>query len=81
MSKRKKTANQAKPKKVDLLELSAAKKTRLLNEAKEKLRQQLVEAKFWQSFAETEKVIINGQIINFENKITPELTPEELTAP
>jgi hypothetical protein len=62
MSKRKKTQ---KPKKVDILELSASKKTRLLKEAKEKLRQQLMEAKFWQSFAKTERVTINGQTINF----------------
>ncbi|MBN1245927.1 hypothetical protein JXA31_10070 [Candidatus Bathyarchaeota archaeon] len=64
MSKRKKTV---KPKKIDLLELSASKKTRLLREAKEKLRQQIAESKFWQSFAETERVTINGHSINFEN--------------
>jgi len=64
MSKRKKTI---KPKKIDLLELSASKKTRVLKEAKEKLRQQLSESKFWQSFAETERVTINGHSINFEN--------------
>ena len=62
MSKQKKTV---KPKKIDLLELSASKKTRLLKEAKEKLQQQLMGAKFWQSFAKTEQVTINGQTINF----------------
>ena len=62
MSKRKKTV---KPKKVDLLELSASKKTRLLKEAKEKLKQQLSESEFWQSFAKTESLTINGQTINF----------------
>jgi hypothetical protein len=62
MSKRKKTA---KPKKVNLLELSASKKTRILNEAKEKLRQQISESEFWQSFAKTERVTINGQTLNF----------------
>jgi len=62
MSKRKKTV---KPKKVDLLELSASKKTRILKEAKEKLRQQISELEFWQSFAKTERVTINGQTLNF----------------
>jgi hypothetical protein len=54
-----------KPKKVNLLELSNSKKARLLKEAKEKLRQQLVEARFCQSFAKTERITINGQTINF----------------
>ena len=62
MSKRKKTV---KPKKVDLLKLSASKKTRILKEAKEKLRQQISELEFWQSFAKTERVTINGQTLNF----------------
>jgi len=64
MSKKKKTV---KPKKIDLLELSASKKTRILKEAKEKLRKQISESQFWQSFAETERVTINGQKLNFEN--------------
>ena len=78
MSKRKKTV---KPKKIDLLELSASKKTRILKEAQEKLQKQLMEAKFWQSLAETERIIINGQTINFENNSLTEFTPEELTVP
>ena len=64
MSKRKKNL---KPKKIDLLELSASKKTRILKEAKEKLRKHISESQFWQSLAETERVIINGQTLNFEN--------------
>ena len=50
MSKRKKTVKPkaVKPKKVDLLELSTAKQARLLKEAKENLREQMMEAKFWQ---------------------------------
>jgi len=69
MSKRKKNVKPKtlKPEKVDLLKLSASKKTRILTEAKEKLRQQLSESKFWRSFAETERVTINGQTITFEN--------------
>ena len=78
MSKKKKNS---KPKKVDLLELSNSKKTRLLKKAKEKLRQKLVEAKFWQSLAETERVTINGYKIDFENGDLKELTYDALTAP
>jgi tRNA A37 threonylcarbamoyladenosine dehydratase len=54
-----------KPKKVDVLKLSKSEKTHLLKEAKEKLRQKLAEAKFWQSFAEIERVTINGYKIDF----------------
>jgi len=83
MSKRKKTAKPkaVKPKKVDLLELSTAKQARLLKEAKENLRQQLMEAKFWQSFAETERVTINGQTLNFENTVFTDFASEELAGP
>ena len=62
MSKKKKTK---KPKKVDLLELSSTKKARLLKKAKDKLQQKLMEARFCQSLAETERLTINGQTINF----------------
>ena len=54
-----------KPKKVDVLELSNSKKARLLKEVKENLRRKLVEARFWQSFAEIERVTINGYKIDF----------------
>ena len=54
-----------KPKKVNLLELSSSKKVRLLEKAKDNLRQKLAEARFCQSFAETERITINGQTINF----------------
>jgi len=70
-----------KPKKVDLLELSDSKKAHLLKEAKEKLRQKLVEAKFWQSLAETERVTINGYKIDFENGGLKGLTCGELAGP
>ena len=64
MSKKKKTI---KTKKVDLLKLSSSKKARLLKKAKENLQQQMMEARFCQSFAETERVTINGHTIDFEN--------------
>ena len=65
MSKKTKTVKSVKPEKIDLLELSASKKTRVLKEAQEKLRNHISEAEFWQSFAGTERIIINGQPLNF----------------
>ena len=75
MSTKKKKAN---PKKVDFLDLSDSEKAHLLKEAKDNLRLKLVEAKFWQSLAETEKITINGQTIQFEDSNLKELTCDEL---
>jgi hypothetical protein len=65
MSKKTEPVKSVKPKKIDLLKLSTSKKTRVLKEAQEKLRQHISESQFWQSFAETERITINGQRINF----------------
>jgi hypothetical protein len=70
-----------KPKKVDILKLSKSEKAHLLKEAKDNLRQKLVEAKFWQSLAETERVTINGYKIDFENGDLKGLTYDELAEP
>jgi hypothetical protein len=84
MSKKKK---KSKPKKVetvekvDVLKLSKSEKAHLLKEAKDNLRQKLVEAKFWQSLAETERVIINGYKIDFESGSFKGLTYGELAGP
>ncbi|HUT16855.1 MAG TPA: hypothetical protein VMW84_00980 [Acidobacteriota bacterium] len=78
MSKKKK---KSKPKKVDILKLSKSEKAHLLKEAKDNLRQKLVEARFWQSLAETERVTINGYKIDFENGGLEELTYDELAGP
>ena len=75
MSTKKKKAN---PKKVNFLELSDSEKAHLLKEAKDNLRLKLVEAKFWQSLAETEKITINGQTIQFEDSNLKELSCDEL---
>ena len=75
MSTKKKKSN---PKKVDFLDLSDSEKAHLLKEAKDNLRLKLVEAKFWQSLAETEKITINGQTIQFEDSNLKELACEEL---
>jgi|GEM_PF-1751576 len=87
MSKKKK---KSKPKKietvetvekVDVLKLSKSEKAHLLKEAKDNLRQKLVEAKFWQLFAEIERVTINGYRIDFENGGLKGLTCGELAGP
>ena len=75
MSTKKKKAN---PKKVDFLDLSDSEKAHLLKEAKDNLRLKLVEARFWQSLAETEKITINGQTIQFEDSNLKELSCDEL---
>jgi hypothetical protein len=66
-TKKKRVKAELKPQPVDLLELSASKKTRFLKEAKEKLRQKLMETKFLLSFAETQRIKINGHTIDFES--------------
>jgi hypothetical protein len=65
------------PKKVDFLDLPDSEKAHLLKEAKDNLRLKLVEAKFWQSLAETEKITINGQTIQFEDSNLKELSCDE----
>jgi len=82
MSTKKKTAKpKLKPQPVDLLELSGSKKTRFLMEAKERLRQKMMEAKFLLSFAETQRIKINGQTIDFENGGLKKFSCNELTGP
>lgn len=55
----------SKTKKVDLFELSSSKKARLHQKAKENLRQKRMEAKILQSLAKIERLVINGQTIQF----------------
>jgi len=81
MSRKKKKSKPKKVEKVDVLKLSKSKKAHLLKEAKDNLRQKLVEAKFWQSLAETERVTINGYKIDFENGDLKGLTYDELIGP
>jgi hypothetical protein len=64
-TKKKKASPTSNPQRIDLLELSDPKKTRFLKEAKEKLRQTLMEARFMLSLADTQRVTINGQTIDF----------------
>jgi hypothetical protein len=80
-TKKKRVKAELKPQPVDLLELSASKKTRFLKEAKEKLRQKLMETKFLLSFAETQRIKINGHTIDFENGGLEKFSCNELTVP
>jgi hypothetical protein len=70
----KKSKNSKPKKEVDILKLSKSEKVHLLKEAKDNLRQKLVEARFWQSLAEIERVTINGYKIDFENGCLKGLT-------
>ncbi|MEM2968734.1 MAG: hypothetical protein QXP44_02620 [Candidatus Bathyarchaeia archaeon] len=63
--------------KVNLLDLTATKKVSFLKKAKEKLRQQMMEAKFLQSLLEIERLTINGYTIDFENGNPNGLTTAE----
>jgi hypothetical protein len=47
----------------DLLNASDAEKIRLLREARESLRQTIVEAKLWQSLLGVESLTINGNTV------------------
>jgi len=76
-----KKSRNRKPKKVDVLKLSKSEKVNLLKEAKEKLRKKLVEARFWQSLAEIERVTINGCKIDFEDDGLNGLAYGELAGP
>lgn len=51
------------PKKIDLLEVPDAKKTQLIKEVRETLKEKMIEAKLWQSLMEIENLKINGDMI------------------
>jgi len=53
-----------KAKRTNLLELSAVERIQLIRKAKEKLRENVVEAKLWRSFVEAENVTVNGHSIH-----------------
>jgi hypothetical protein len=52
-----------KAKKCDLLEMRSAERIQLIKKARERLRENVVEAKLWQSFVEAENFTINGRTI------------------
>ncbi len=54
------------PKKINFLKLSDSRKKRFLNKVKENLREKVMEERFWMSLAETKRVTINGELLNFE---------------
>ncbi len=55
--------SQKTPKKIDLLEVPDAKRIQLIKEAKETLKEKVIEAKLWQSLIEVENLKINGDMI------------------
>jgi hypothetical protein len=61
------TAKKKKSKleKTDFLEASPSKKAKLLKKARVTLQQKVLEAEFLHSFAKAERLIINGQLIQF----------------
>lgn len=56
--------SEKKSKKLDLLELSDVERIKLIRAIKEGLQQKVVEAKLWQSFAETDNLTINGKTLH-----------------
>jgi len=60
-SKKKKIKTQ----KINFLELSPSKKAQLLKKARVALQQKVLEAEFLHSFAQAERITINGQLIQF----------------
>jgi hypothetical protein len=50
-------------KKINLLEMSDAEKTLVLKQIKEKLRNQVAEAKLWQSLLNAENIMVNGKTV------------------
>lgn len=62
------TKNKKNLKKLDLLEMSNSDRTKLINEAKEKLRRTVIEAKLWQVLSEVENLAVNGKIVYNEKQ-------------
>ncbi len=62
---------QKKQKRVDLLQMPDVEKYKLMKEVRENLRQMAVEAKLWQSFLETDSLVINGEKVHcHESELT-----------
>jgi hypothetical protein len=68
---------QKKQKKIDLLQMPDVEKYKLMKEVKENLRRMAVEAKLWQSFSETDSLMINGEKVHCNES---ELTVHALKA-
>lgn len=56
-----KIINRNKQKKLNLLDLSDAERYTILRELRNALRQKAAEAKLWQSFLESDSLLINGK--------------------
>jgi hypothetical protein len=63
-----------KSKKLDLLEMSEVERYKLIKAVKENLQQKIAETKLWQSFLDTDNLIINGEIVHGEEISSTELS-------
>ncbi len=58
-----KLLNKKQAKKPNILELSDPDKVRLMKEAREQLKQTVIEAKLWQSLLAVENLAVNGSMV------------------
>jgi hypothetical protein len=68
-----------KPVKRDLLSMPSVERTQLIMEIKGKLREKMVEAKLWQSFADAENLTINGKAVCSEDVVLNGLSISDLS--
>lgn len=64
------------PKKIDLLEVSDAKRVQLIKEVRETLQEKVIEAKLWKSLVEVENLKINGDMMYMPDGLLSSRTPE-----
>ena len=65
-----KLLNKKHAKKSNVLELSDPERIKLMKEAREQLKQTVIEAKLWQSLLEVENLAVNGSmVINEKHQI------------
>ncbi len=50
-------------KKLNILELSDQERFKLIKEVREKLQQRIMEEKLWQTLADTDNVVVNGNSV------------------
>jgi tRNA A37 threonylcarbamoyladenosine dehydratase len=59
--------NKKTPKKIDILELSDAERTRIIKQIKQRLQKSMNEAKLWRTLLQYEELKINGQVVFSSN--------------
>jgi len=68
-----------KSKKLDLLEMSEVERYKLIKAVRENLQQKIAETKLWQTFLDTDNLIINGEIVHGEETSLAELSLKAAT--